>query len=377
MARRKARGGRLDAEREKKMRTRRRRRTTRLSSRLRTNANAYTKKRNKHRHAREPEDHDQSRARGGGGRARAARVLVSRAARADARCRAERRRRRCAGELGPAAFRCEDRAVHEQRVRARGGKEVLSALLLLAEENETRAGRGRVQTVAVHGRVRFRLASARVNGAARAHAHVGADEAGEIFELATGVVVESRLSSMIVVYYVTELYDRSLRFFSRGNERVCFSLPARAASDSAATAARPRRPPRARPPPLTRAELHTRRLRNRRSRNRNVRKPRTSSARASPSSGVAPADLLAAFAIRRPRAVFANPSATSRPRSSLKSPASSCSFSRPGDSVSSAPSERAGGAEAVVLLVLVLFSNSSAASACAAAAAQYSNGWTR
>ena len=51
-----------------------------------------------------------------------------------------RRRRRCAGELGPAAFRCEDRGVHEQRVREEGGKEVLSALLLLAEENETRAG---------------------------------------------------------------------------------------------------------------------------------------------------------------------------------------------------------------------------------------------
>ena len=72
----------------------------------------------------------------------------------------------------------------------RGGKEVLSALLLLAEENETRA---RVECR--RSRCMDACASAcvvRVNGAGglQRHAHVGADEAGEIFELATGVVVE-------------------------------------------------------------------------------------------------------------------------------------------------------------------------------------------
>ena len=72
----------------------------------------------------------------------------------------------------------------------RGGKEVLSALLLLAETNETRA---RVECR--RSRCMDACASAcvvRVNGAGglQRHAHVGADEAGEIFELATGVVVE-------------------------------------------------------------------------------------------------------------------------------------------------------------------------------------------
>ena len=65
----------------------------------------------------------------------------------------------------------------------------MSALLLLAEENETRA---RVEcTVAVHGRGALACVVG-VNGAGglQRHAHVGADEAGEIFELATGVVVE-------------------------------------------------------------------------------------------------------------------------------------------------------------------------------------------
>ena len=67
---------------------------------------------------------------------------------------------------------------------------MLSALLLLAEENETRA---RVECR--RSRCMDACASAcvvRVNGAGglQRHAHVGADEAGEIFELATGVVVE-------------------------------------------------------------------------------------------------------------------------------------------------------------------------------------------
>ena len=57
-------------------------------------------------------------------RARAARVLAVAAPRARRRgdARRRRRRRRCAGELGPAAFRCEDRGVHEQRVREEGGE---------------------------------------------------------------------------------------------------------------------------------------------------------------------------------------------------------------------------------------------------------------
>ena len=87
MARRKARGGRLDAERKKKCERvdDGRRVSPRDSERTRTRTR---KKRNKHRHAREPEDHDQSRARGGGG-ARARAPRAGRRARADAEMRAE------------------------------------------------------------------------------------------------------------------------------------------------------------------------------------------------------------------------------------------------------------------------------------------------
>ena len=123
--------------------------------------------------------------------ARAARVLAVAAARADAETRA------AAAVDGDAPARSDPpRVVARIEVctnnacAKRGGKEVLSALLLLAEENETRA---RVECR--RSRCMDACASAcvvRVNGAGglQRHAHVGADEAGEIFELATGVVVE-------------------------------------------------------------------------------------------------------------------------------------------------------------------------------------------
>ena len=123
--------------------------------------------------------------------ARAARVLAVAAARADAETRA------AAAVDGDAPARSDPpRVVARIEVctnnacAKRGGKEVLSALLLLAETNETRA---RVECR--RSRCMDACASAcvvRVNGAGglQRHAHVGADEAGEIFELATGVVVE-------------------------------------------------------------------------------------------------------------------------------------------------------------------------------------------
>ena len=125
-------------------------------------------------------------------RARAARVLAVAAARADAKMRA------AAAADGDAPARSDDPPCFVARIEVctnnacakRGGKEVLSALLLLAETNETRT---RVECR--RSRCMDACASAcvvRVNGAGglQRHAHVGADEAGEIFELATGVVVE-------------------------------------------------------------------------------------------------------------------------------------------------------------------------------------------
>ena len=123
--------------------------------------------------------------------ARAARVLAVAAARADAEMRA------AAAADGDAPARSDPPGVvarievcTNNACAKRGGKEVLSALLLLAETNETRA---RVECR--RSRCMDACASAcvvRVNGAGgmQRHAHVGADEAGEIFELATGVVVE-------------------------------------------------------------------------------------------------------------------------------------------------------------------------------------------
>jgi len=125
--------------------------------------------------------------------ARAARVLAVAAARADA----EMRVLAAAdgdGQNGDApagvGFVARIEVCTNNACAKRGGKEVLSALLLLAETNETRT---RVECR--RSRCMDACASAcvvRVNGAGglQRHAHVGADEAGEIFELATGVVVE-------------------------------------------------------------------------------------------------------------------------------------------------------------------------------------------
>ena len=125
--------------------------------------------------------------------ARAARVLAVAAARADA----EMRVLAAAdgdGQNGDApaglGFVARIEVCTNNACAKRGGKEVLSALLLLAETNETRT---RVECR--RSRCMDACASAcvvRVNGAGglQRHAHVGADEAGDIFELATGVMVE-------------------------------------------------------------------------------------------------------------------------------------------------------------------------------------------
>ena len=125
--------------------------------------------------------------------ARAARVLAVAAARADA----EMRVLAAAdgdGQNGDApaglGFVARIEVCTNNACAKRGGKEVLSALLLLAETNETRT---RVECR--RSRCMDACASAcvvRVNGAGglQRHAHVGADEAADIFELATGVVVE-------------------------------------------------------------------------------------------------------------------------------------------------------------------------------------------
>ena len=125
-------------------------------------------------------------------RARAARVLAVAAARADAEMRAELLAADgdASASSDPPRFVARIEVCTNNACAKRGGKEVLSALLLLAEENETRA---RVECR--RSRCMDACASAcvvRVNGAGgmQRHAHVGADEAGEIFELATGVVVE-------------------------------------------------------------------------------------------------------------------------------------------------------------------------------------------
>ena len=125
-------------------------------------------------------------------RARAARVLAVAAARADAEMRAELLAADgdAPASSDPPRFVARIEVCTNNACAKRGGKEVLSALLLLAEENETRA---RVECR--RSRCMDACASAcvvRVNGAGglQRHAHVGADEAGEIFELATGVVVE-------------------------------------------------------------------------------------------------------------------------------------------------------------------------------------------
>ena len=124
--------------------------------------------------------------------ARAARVLAVAAARADAEMRVLAAADGDADGDAPAGlgFVARIEVCTNNACAKRGGKEVLSALLLLAETNETRT---RVECR--RSRCMDACASAcvvRVNGAGglQRHAHVGADEAGEIFELATGVVVE-------------------------------------------------------------------------------------------------------------------------------------------------------------------------------------------
>ena len=123
--------------------------------------------------------------------ARAARVLAVAAARADAEMRVLAAADADAdGDGQKPKFVARIEVCTNNACAKRGGKEVLSALLLLAETNETRT---RVECR--RSRCMDACASAcvvRVNGAGglQRHAHVGADEAGEIFELATGVVVE-------------------------------------------------------------------------------------------------------------------------------------------------------------------------------------------
>ena len=124
--------------------------------------------------------------------ARAARVLAVAAARADAEMRVLAAADGDADGDAPAGlgFVARIEVCTNNACAKRGGKEVLGALLLLAETNETRT---RVECR--RSRCMDACASAcvvRVNGAGglQRHAHVGADEAGEIFELATGVVVE-------------------------------------------------------------------------------------------------------------------------------------------------------------------------------------------
>ena len=124
--------------------------------------------------------------------ARAARVLAVAAARADAEMRVLAAADGDADGDAPAGvgFVARIEVCTNNACAKRGGKEVLSALLLLAETNETRT---RVECR--RSRCMDACASAcvvRVNGAGglQRHAHVGADEAGEIFELATGGVVE-------------------------------------------------------------------------------------------------------------------------------------------------------------------------------------------
>jgi len=124
--------------------------------------------------------------------ARAARVLAVAAARAEAEMRVLAAADGDADGDAPAGvgFVARIEVCTNNACAKRGGKEVLSALLLLAETNETRT---RVECR--RSRCMDACASAcvvRVNGAGglQRHAHVGADEAGEIFELATGVVVE-------------------------------------------------------------------------------------------------------------------------------------------------------------------------------------------
>jgi len=124
--------------------------------------------------------------------ARAARVLAVAAARADAEMRVLAAADGDADGDAPAGlgFVARIEVCTNNACAKRGGKEVLSALLLLAETNETRT---RVECR--RSRCMDACASAcvvRVNGAGglQRHAHVGADEAADIFELATGVVVE-------------------------------------------------------------------------------------------------------------------------------------------------------------------------------------------
>ena len=130
--------------------------------------------------------------------ARAARVLAVAAARADAEMRVlaaadgdgQNGDAPARSDPDPPKFVARIEVCTNNACAKRGGKEVLSALLLLAETNETRT---RVECR--RSRCMDACASAcvvRVNGAGglQRHAHVGADEAADIFELATGVVVE-------------------------------------------------------------------------------------------------------------------------------------------------------------------------------------------